>query len=65
MRLHAAQDARLFASRLHWAVTYLYQTGLLRRPRRGVVEITPRGLEVLAKHPDRVDLSVRSGDLHH
>jgi restriction system protein len=43
---------------VHWAVTYLYQSGLLRRPRRGVVRITPRGQEVLAKHPDRVDLSV-------
>ncbi|HEY5990021.1 MAG TPA: winged helix-turn-helix domain-containing protein, partial [Streptosporangiaceae bacterium] len=50
--------ARLFASRLHWAITYMYQAGLVRRPRRGVVQITPRGTEVLAAHPDRVDLSV-------
>jgi len=48
----------LLASRLHWAVTYLYQSGLIRRLRRGVVQITPRGLEVLAEHPDRVDVSV-------
>ena len=48
----------LLASRLHWAVTYLYQSGLIRRLRRGVVQITPRGQEVLAKHPDRVDVSV-------
>jgi restriction system protein len=46
------------ASRVHWAVTYMYQAGLVRRPRRGAVEITPRGMDVLAKHPDRVDLSV-------
>jgi restriction system protein len=48
----------LLASRVHWAVTYVYQSGLVRRPRRGVVQITSRGQEVLAKHPDRVDLSV-------
>ncbi|HEY2577362.1 MAG TPA: winged helix-turn-helix domain-containing protein [Streptosporangiaceae bacterium] len=51
--------ASLFSSRLHWAITYMYQSGLVRRPRRGVVQITPRGQEVLAKHPDRVDLSIR------
>lgn len=50
----------LFASRVHWAVTYLYHAGLLSRPRRGVVQITQRGREVLAKHPDRIDLSVLS-----
>jgi restriction system protein len=32
----------LFANRPHWAVTYLYQAGLLSRPKRGVVRITDR-----------------------
>lgn len=50
--------APLFANRLHWAITYMYQGGLLRRPRRGVVQITPRGQEVLLQHADRVDLGV-------
>jgi restriction system protein len=50
--------APLFANRVHWAVTYMYQAGLVRRPRRGVVEITARGVEVLSTHPSRVDLSV-------
>jgi restriction system protein len=58
LRAKIPSGAPLFASRLHWAVTYMYQSGLVRRPRRGVVEITPRGMEVLAKHPDRVDLGV-------
>jgi restriction system protein len=58
LRAKIPSGSPLFASRLHWAVTYMYQSGLVRRPRRGVVEITPRGMEVLAKHPDRVDLSV-------
>ena len=50
----------LFANRVHWAVTYLYHAGLLSRPRRGVVQIRQRGREVLAKHPDRIDVSVLS-----
>lgn len=58
LRATIPSGATLFASRLQWAVTYMYQAALVRRPRRGVVEITPRGLEVLAKHPDRVDLSI-------
>ena len=58
LRATIPSGASLFASRLHWAVTYMYQSGLVRRPRRGVVQITPRGQEVLAKHPDRVDLGV-------
>lgn len=52
--------ALLFANRLHWAITYLYHAGLVARPRRAVVEITQRGQEVLARHPDRVDLGVLS-----
>jgi restriction system protein len=58
LRAKIPSGAPLLASRVHWAVTYMYQAGLVRRPRRGVVEITPRGLDVLAQHPDRVDLGV-------
>jgi restriction system protein len=50
--------SRLFVNRLHWTITYLYQAGLLRRPRRAVVQITSRGQDVLAEHPDRVDNSI-------
>ena len=50
----------LFANRLHWAVTYMYQAGLLSRPKRGVVRITGRGRKVAAEHPDRVDVGVLS-----
>jgi restriction system protein len=50
----------LFANRLHWAVTYMYQAGLLSRPKRGVVRITDRGRKVAAAHPDRVDVRMLS-----
>src|SRR6266567_5772190 len=48
----------LFANRLHWTITYLRQAGLVRRPRRAIVQITSRGRDVLAAHPDRVDVGV-------
>jgi restriction endonuclease Mrr len=48
----------LFDSRVHWAVTYMVQAGLLVRPKRAVVQITQRGQEVLHSNPDRVDNQV-------
>jgi len=50
----------LFANRLHWAVTYMHQAGLVSRPKRGVVRITDRGRKVAAAHPERVDVGVLS-----
>jgi restriction system protein len=52
--------AKLFANRVGSATTHLYQSGLIERPRRSVYHITPRGQEILAQHPDRVDLRVLS-----
>ena len=41
--------SRLLVNRLHWTITYLYQAGLVRRPRRAVVQITKnRRVEKLA-----------------
>jgi len=40
---------------VHWAATYLVQSGLLLRPRRGVLQITERGRAVLAENPARID----------
>lgn len=47
-----------FDNRVGWATTYLFQTGLLERPRRGVTRVTPRGSEVLEREPERIDLKV-------
>ncbi|MFW5933919.1 MAG: restriction endonuclease [Actinomycetota bacterium] len=47
--------SRRFDNRVHWAVTYLVQAGLIHRPKRGVVQITERGREVLAVKPGRID----------
>jgi restriction system protein len=45
-------------NRIHWAASYMAQAGLLERPRRGVIAVTPRGREILNKHPERIDNSV-------
>ncbi len=52
--------AKTFDNRVGWAATYLYRVGLLVRPRRSVYAITARGRDVLAEHPDRIDLTVLS-----
>lgn len=55
-----ASGARVFDNRVHWALTYMSQAGLVRRPRRGVVQITDRGRDVLLQHSERVDNDVLS-----
>jgi restriction system protein len=45
----------VFNSRVHWAGTYLVQSGLLSRPRRGVLRITDRGKSILAENPKAID----------
>jgi restriction system protein len=60
LRAKIPSGTSLLANRLHWAVTYMYQAGLLSRPKRGVVRITGRGRKVAAEHPDRVDVRVLS-----
>lgn len=45
-------------SRTGWAKTDMKQAGLVRQPRRGLVEITDRGLALLAENPQRIDNAV-------
>lgn len=48
----------LLQNRVGWAATYLYRCGLFERPQRAHYRITERGREVLANHPERIDLNV-------
>jgi restriction system protein len=61
LRAKIPSGTSLLGSRLHWAVTYMYQAGLLSRTKRGVVRITDRGRKVAADHPGRVDNHVLAG----
>jgi restriction system protein len=42
-------------SRTHWARTYLAKAGLLESPKRNLHVITPRGRQVLASDPQKID----------
>ena len=43
-------------NRVGWARTYMKKAGLLEDPRRGYVRITDKGLEVLSRNPQRIDV---------
>ena len=45
----------VFDNRVGWASTYLRKAGLFSRPKRGYVQITPRGREVLASNPTTIN----------
>ena len=43
-------------NRVGWARTYMLKAGLIEAPRRGHFKITPKGIEVLNKKPNRIDI---------
>jgi restriction system protein len=46
----------IFNNRVAWACIYLYNAGLLERPKRGWYKITDRGFDVLKKDPPKIDV---------
>jgi len=46
-----------YRNRIGWARTYLQKAGLLESPGKGLVRITPRGREVAAKPPTKLNVS--------
>lgn len=46
---------RIFESRVGWARTYLKKAGLIDSPKRGIIKITKRGLELLNENPEKID----------
>ena len=51
-----ASGQRRFDNRVGWSITYLTQSGVLRRTGRGRFQITERGQQTLAEKPERVDV---------
>jgi restriction system protein len=47
----------VFDNRIGWARTYMKKAGLLEAPKRGVNKITERGLEILKKKPNKIDVN--------
>lgn len=46
----------VFTNRVAWSKVYLAQAGLLSSPKRGFLQITSRGLDVLRKKPGKIDI---------
>jgi len=46
----------VFANRVAWSKVYLTQAGALAATRRGHFKITPRGAQILAASPKRIDI---------
>jgi restriction system protein len=53
--LLASGRQTIFANRVHWAKTYLAKAGLVEATKRGHFRLTPRGVDVLAASPERID----------
>lgn len=45
-----------FDNRVRWAQAYLKMADLLESPRRSIIKISQRGLEVLKQNPSRIDI---------
>lgn len=48
----------IFTNRVGWARSYLKQADLLATPKRGFLTITQKGIELLARNPVKIDISV-------
>jgi restriction endonuclease Mrr len=48
----------VFANRVGWAKTHLSKAGLLETPRRSIFKITLRGIEILSKKPEKINVSL-------
>ena len=54
--LLSSGNQSIFDNREGWACVYLKKASLLETPRRGVMNITERGLLVLAQKPECIDI---------
>lgn len=55
--LLASGQQQIFDNRVGWARTYLKKAGLLESPKRAFIKITQRGIDVLNKNPNEINVS--------
>jgi len=48
---------QLYKNRIAWAKTYLKKAGLVSSPRRGIIQITSQGTDVLLENPATIDVA--------
>jgi len=53
-QMYESGNGPIFKDRISWAITYLGFTDLISKPKRGVYEITPKGIEML-KTPEKIE----------
>lgn len=53
-----SKGTNIFGSRIHWSSAVLVLAGLLRRPERAILEITPLGDQLLAKYPNGIPAEI-------
>lgn len=57
----SGKGTNIFASRVHWALQYLYQSGAIERPSKATYTISELGRSLLAAHPDGIKPEVLEG----
>lgn len=45
----------LFFGRVGWAITYLFNAGVLERPNRGMYKISSEGIKILTSGEEKID----------
>ena len=53
--LYPTGGGPIFYDRVHWALSYLKNAGLIEGTRRGFFKITKRGIDVLKHHPEDIN----------
>lgn len=54
IQMYESGKGPVFKARISWAITYLGFADLISRPKRGLCDITPKGIEML-KTPEKID----------
>ncbi|MBS1535189.1 MAG: restriction endonuclease [Bacteroidetes bacterium] len=54
-QMYPSGNANIFYDRISWALSYLYMSGLVEKPSRGVYKISQKGLEILEKGPEFIN----------
>ena len=52
---------RVIDNRVGWAISHVFQAGLVERPARGQTRLTEAGRDALVTNPDRIDMRVLRG----
>jgi restriction system protein len=62
LALEKSSGGSLFYDRVHWGVSYLYTAKFVVRPARGMVQISQKGLNFLAKNPSEMSFEFVKND---